>query len=67
MVTDHIIGIAVSLASPVILGVFGFLWRVNSKLTALEKQVEANTSRIQSNAHKLNQHFEKAFTIRRDK
>jgi len=64
---DHIIGIVVSLASPIILGVFGFLWRVNSKLSALEKQIESHGVRISSNTHKLNQHFEKAFTIRRDK
>ena len=61
----HLTEIAVSLATPFIIGVFAFLWRVNTKLTALEQRVEAHDKRIHSNSHKLTQHFEKAFTIRK--
>jgi len=64
---EHLTEIAVSLVTPILLGLFGFLWRVNSKLTALEKQVEAHSHRIASNCHKLSQHFDKAFTIRKDR
>lgn len=63
---DHLSEIAMTLATPLIVGLFGFLWRVNSKLTALEKTVEASDRRITSNAHQLRTHFEKAFTIRKD-
>jgi len=63
---EQLIEVGMGLITPAILGVVGFLWKVNSKLTALEKQVEAQNLRISSNAHKLNQHFEKAFTIRKD-
>jgi|TARA_R100000458_G_C8272609_1_gene247465 hypothetical protein len=63
---EHVIEIGMSLITPGILAIVGFLWRVNSKLTALEKNVEANSHRISSNSHKLSQHFDKAFTIRKD-
>ncbi len=59
--------VALSLAAPFVLGVFGFLWRVNSKISSIEAQLKAHDGRITSNSHKLNTHFEKAFTIRKDK
>lgn len=62
----HLTAIAISVAGPAILGIFGFLWRVNSKLTALEKSVEAHERRITSNSSQLQSHFNKAFTIRKD-
>jgi hypothetical protein len=64
---EHVLAIAVSLASPVVLGIFGFLWRVNTKLTALEHRVDAHETRISTQATKLQSHFEKAFTIRRER
>ena len=62
----HLTAIAISVAGPAILGIFGFLWRVNSKLTALVKSVEAQERRITSNSSQLQSHFNKAFTIRKD-
>tara|TARA_R100000231_G_scaffold138763_1_gene117938 strand:+ start:3653 stop:3856 length:204 start_codon:yes stop_codon:yes gene_type:complete len=66
-VVEHLTQILVSLATPFVIGLFGFLWRVNSKITALEKQVESHAYRIGRNSKQLSQHFEKAFTIRKDK
>ena len=63
---EHVIEIGMSLITPGILAIVGFLWRVNSKLTALEKNVEANSHRISSNSQKLSQNFDKAYTIRKD-
>ena len=63
----HLTELALSLATPIVIGIFGFLWRVNTKLTALEKVVEAHDKRIGHNAQKLTQHFDKAFTIRKDR
>ena len=63
---EHLITIGLSIAGPAILGVFGFLWRVNSKITALEHRADAHEKRISSNSSKLQSHFEKAFTIRKN-
>tara|TARA_R100001082_G_scaffold110915_2_gene92381 strand:+ start:4593 stop:4796 length:204 start_codon:yes stop_codon:yes gene_type:complete len=63
---SHLVTIGLSIAGPAILGIFGFLWRSNTKITALEHRVDAHETRITSNSKKLNQHFEKAFTIRKD-
>lgn len=63
---EHLITIGLSIAGPTILGIFGFLWRVNTKITALEHQISAHDRRIASNAHKLQSHFDKAFTIRKN-
>jgi hypothetical protein len=62
----HLVSIGLSIAGPAILGIFGFLWRVNTKLTAIEHRIEAHENRISANANKLTKHFEKAFTIRKD-
>lgn len=53
------------IAGPCVLAIFGFLWRVNTKLTAIEQRIVAHEHRIQNNTRKLNQHFDKAFTIRK--
>tara|TARA_R100001510_G_C7654580_1_gene213280 strand:- start:2804 stop:2992 length:189 start_codon:yes stop_codon:yes gene_type:complete len=53
------------IAVPAILGIFGFLWRVHGKITAMEQRLDAHEHRIGNNSRKLSQHFEKAFTIRK--
>ncbi len=59
------LSIGLSIAGPAILGVFGFLWKVSSRLTAAEKHIEALESRVSRNSKQLHSHFEKAFTIRK--
>lgn len=63
---ENLEAILVGLAGPVILGVFGFLWKVNSKLSIIEQRQDALDRRVTSNANKLQSHFEKAFTIRKN-
>ena len=62
---EHLTSIAVGLVGPAIPGVFAFLWKVNSKLSTLERDIAAHENRIRSNAAQLAKHFDKAFTIRR--
>jgi hypothetical protein len=58
--------VLVGMAGPVILGVFGFLWKVNSKLSSIEQRQDALDRRVTTNSTKLQSHFEKAFTIRKN-
>ncbi len=62
---EHLVSIVLSIAGPAILGIFGFLWRANSRIAMLEKHIEAMEKRITSNTRQLQSHFEKAFTIRK--
>jgi hypothetical protein len=39
---------------------------MNAKMTAVEQRLEAHEHRIGNNSRKLHQHFEKAFTIRKN-
>ena len=63
---EHLTTIAVGLAVPTILGIFGFLWKVNSKISQMERDLKAHDQRIRSNTQTLRSHFEKAFTIRKN-
>ena len=62
---EHLTTIAVGLAVPTILGIFGYLWKVNTRLTAAEKMIEAHEQRIFRESTQLHSHFDKAFTIRK--
>ena len=62
---DHLAAIGLSIASPAILGIFGFLWKVSARLTAAEKHIEALERRVTNNTSRLQSHFDKAFTIRK--
>ena len=64
--TGHIETILGGIAGPAWLGIFGFLWKVNSKITKLERDIEAHDLRIRSNSQQLSKHFDKAFTIRKN-
>ena len=46
---EHVTTIALSLASPVLLGIFGFLWKLSHKVTSLEKSLEACQRGVKSN------------------
>jgi|TARA_R100000234_G_scaffold88562_1_gene56941 hypothetical protein len=63
---EHITTVIISIAGPAILGVFGFLWRVNSKISILERDIKAHDLRIRNNSSQLSKHFDKAFTIRKN-
>lgn len=62
---EQLLEMMMGLAVPALLGIFGFLWRVNSKLTAMEQMLKGHDYRITNNTKKLAQHFDKAFTIRK--
>ena len=62
----HLVTVALSIAGPAILGLFGFLWRVNSKISVLERDIKAHDQRIRNNSQQLSKHFDKAFTIRKN-
>tara|TARA_R100000697_G_scaffold109677_1_gene125637 strand:- start:874 stop:1083 length:210 start_codon:yes stop_codon:yes gene_type:complete len=62
---EQLIELGMGLAVPALLGIFGFLWRVHGKITAMEQRLNAHEERIGSNTRKLVQHFEKAYTIRK--
>ena len=62
---EHLTSIAVGIAGPAILGIFAFLWKVNSRIATLERDIKAHDHRIKSAQHQLNSHFNKAFTIRK--
>ena len=64
---EHLSEVAMSLTAPFIIGVFTFLWRMNTKMSTFEARLEAHDRRIVSNANKLHTHFEKSFTIRKDR
>jgi uncharacterized membrane-anchored protein YhcB (DUF1043 family) len=62
---EHITTIIVGVTGPAVLGIFAFLWKVNSRLATIERELKAHDHRIKSNSAQLTKHFEKAFTIRK--
>ena len=63
---EHFTAIAISIAGPALLGVFGFLWKTNSRLSTIERELKAHEHRINHNSSTLSKHFDKAFTIRKN-
>ena len=63
---EHLTSIVVGIAGPAILGIFAFLWKVNSRLSTIERDLKAHEHRIKTNANTLSKHFDKAFTIRKN-
>jgi hypothetical protein len=63
---EQLVDLGMGIAGPALLGVFAFLWKMNAKMTAVEQRLEAHEHRIGNNSRKLHQHFEKAFTIRKN-
>lgn len=62
---EHLTSIVVGITGPAVLGIFAFLWKVNSRIATMERDIKAHDHRIKSNAAQLSKHFEKAFTIRK--
>jgi len=63
---EHLVTIGLSIAGPAILGIFAFLWKVNTRLATLERDIKSHDQRIRSAQSQLNSHFNKAFTIRKN-
>jgi hypothetical protein len=63
---EHLTSIIVGITGPAVLGIFAFLWKVNSRIATIERDIKAHDHRIKSNSAQLTKHFEKAFTIRKN-
>ena len=63
---EHLVTIGLSIPGPTILGIFAFLWKVNTRIATLERDIKAHDHRIKSAQSQLNSHFNKAFTIRKN-
>ena len=60
---EHFITIAISIAGPALLGVFGPVWRLTSKVSLHEKQIEANDRRIREISARLQKLDDKQYSI----
>ena len=60
---ETLITVAVSIAGPALLGVFGLVWKMSSKISLHEKQIEAHERRIRDNAIKLQKLDDKQYSI----
>ena len=62
-ITDHLITIGIAVASPIILGVLGFLLKLYSTISLHSKQLEAHDRRIRDNLGKLAKMEDKQYSI----
>ena len=62
-VTDHLITIGIAIASPIILGVLGFLLKLYSTISLHSKQLEAHDRRIRDQSSKLGKMEDKQYSI----
>ena len=62
-VTEHLITIGIAIASPIILGVLGFLLKLYSTISLHTKQLEAHDRRIRDNVGKLSKMEDKQYSI----
>jgi hypothetical protein len=60
---EIIITIAISIAGPALLGIFGLIWRLTSKVSLHEKQIEAHDRRIRDCASRLQKLDDKQYSI----
>ncbi len=60
---EHFITIAISIAGPALLGVFGLVWRLTSKVSLHEKQIEAHDRRIREISARLQKLDDKQYSI----
>ena len=58
-----LITVAISIAGPVLLGVFGLVWKMSAKVSLHEKQIEAHDRRIRDNMAKLQKLDDKQYSI----
>ena len=62
-VTDHLITIGIAVASPIILGVLGFLLKLYSTISLHSKQLEAHDKRISNVMHSVGKMEDKQYSI----
>ena len=62
-ITDHLVTIGIAVASPIILGVLGFLLKLYSTISLHSKQLEAHDRRIRENVVKLSKTEDKQYSI----
>jgi len=62
-ITDHLITIGIAVASPIILGVLGFLLKLYSTISLHSKQLEAHDRRISSVMHSVGKMEDKQYSI----
>ena len=62
-VTDHLITIGIAVASPIILGVLGFLLKLYSTISLHSKQLEALDRRIRDQSVKVGKMEDKQYSI----
>lgn len=60
---EHFITIAISIAGPALLGVFGLIWRLTSKVSLHEKQIEAHDRRIREISARIQKLDDKQYSI----
>tara|TARA_Y100001973_G_C5206304_1_gene341732 strand:+ start:3942 stop:4148 length:207 start_codon:yes stop_codon:yes gene_type:complete len=60
---EIIITIAISIAGPALLGIFGLIWRLTSKVSLHEKQIEAHDRRIRDCTSRLQKLDDKQYSI----
>jgi hypothetical protein len=60
---EHLITIAISIAGPALLGIFGLVWRLTSKVSLHEKQIEAHDRRICEISARLQKLDDKQYSI----
>jgi len=60
---EHLITIIISIAGPALLGVFGLVWRLTSKVSLHEKQIEAHDRRIREISARLQKLDDKQYSI----
>jgi len=60
---EHFITIGISIAGPALLGIFGLVWRLTSKISLHEKQIEAHDRRIRDISIRLQKLDDKQYSI----
>jgi|TARA_Y100001938_G_C8065206_1_gene419766 hypothetical protein len=63
---ETLITIAISIAGPALLGVFGLIWKISAKVSLHEKMIEAHDRRIRDNMSKLQKLDDKQYSIVRN-
>tara|TARA_R100001463_G_scaffold27709_5_gene64101 strand:- start:1356 stop:1562 length:207 start_codon:yes stop_codon:yes gene_type:complete len=60
---EIIITVAISIAGPALLGIFGLIWRLSAKVSLHEKMIEAHDRRIRDNLSRLQKLDDKQYSI----
>jgi hypothetical protein len=60
---ETLITIAVGIAGPAILGVFGLIWKMSAKISLHEKQIEAHDRRIRDCTSRMQKLDDKQYSI----